>query len=174
MNTHWTERTAKDFLFRIAADFISQLEDKMESPPLSRNDLAKKLNLTKGRISQVFNNPGNITLEKIVEYSRALKMKVAIVAYEDGDPENTNGPINSEIFKICWQKSGKPREFWNLQEVGNGINYTQGLKLTIADRRLYRATGAAQGTSATAQVGTGHYLPMQRPISSQLTIASQG
>ncbi|OGW43558.1 MAG: hypothetical protein A2Y66_01115 [Nitrospirae bacterium RBG_13_41_22] len=173
MNTHWTARSTKDFLFRIAADFIAQLEDKMESPPLSRNDLAKKLGVTKGRVSQIFNNPGNITLEKIVEYSRALKMKVAIVAYEDNDPENKNGPVNSEIFKTCWEKSGRPREFWDFQEVGNGLNHNQALELAITDRGLYRTTGAAQGTSATAQVGPGHYLPIRGPIPSQLTIASQ-
>ncbi len=117
MNNHWTARSTEDFRFRIAADFIVQLENKMESVPLTQKELAKKLGLSKGRISQFLNKPGNLTLKKIVEYSRALDMKVAIVAYEDGDNLNKKGPINPEIFKLCWEKSGKPHEFWVFQEI---------------------------------------------------------
>ena len=117
MTPHWTERSNEDFLFRIAADFITQLEDKMESLPMSQDELAQRLNVTKGRVSQILNNPGNITLSKIVKYARTLGLKVSIVAYEDNDPNNENGPINSEVFSICWEKSGKPRDFWAFQEI---------------------------------------------------------
>lgn len=117
MKTHWTGRSNKDFLFRIAADFIAQLEDKMESLPISQDELAQRLGVTKGRVSQILNNPGNITLGKIVEYARTLEMKVSIVAYEDNDPNNERGPINSAVFSICWEKSGKPRDFWAFQEI---------------------------------------------------------
>ena len=117
MNSHWTTLSTEDFMFRIAADFISQLEDKMEVLQLTQDELAKKLGRSKGRISQVFNNPGNITLKKAVEYSNALNMKVAIVAYEDtDDPSGERGPVNSEIFKICWEKYGKPHDFWALEK----------------------------------------------------------
>ncbi|MDO9565163.1 MAG: helix-turn-helix transcriptional regulator [Candidatus Desulfaltia sp.] len=117
MTPHWTERSNEDFLFRIAADFITQLEDKMESLPMSQDELAQRLNVTKGRVSQILNNPGNITLSKIVKCARTLGLKVSIVAYEDNDPNNENGPINSEVFSICWEKSGKPRDFWAFQEI---------------------------------------------------------
>jgi len=117
MKTHWTERSNKDFLFRIAADFIVQLEDKMESLQISQDELAQRLGVSKGRVSQILNNPGNITLGKIVEYARTLKMKVSIVAYDDNDPKNERGPINSEVFSICWEKFGKPRDFWAFQEI---------------------------------------------------------
>lgn len=117
MNKHWTASSIEDFRFRITADFIAQLEDKMESIPLSPKELAEKLGITKGRVSQIFNNPGNISLKKIIEYSKALEMKVALVAYEDNDPENKKGPINSEIFRICWEKCDKPNDFWAFREV---------------------------------------------------------
>jgi|GEM_PF-6912231 len=139
MKTHWTERSLKDYIFRIAADFIVQLEDKMELLPLSRGALAKKMKKTKGWVSQVFNNPGNLKIHTIVEYSRALNMKVAIVAYEDNDPKNEKGPINSEIFKICWEKAGKPRDFWAFQEASEEIQRAQ---MTDKDQRRqlpYRA-----------------------------------
>jgi len=164
MKTHWTASSIKDYIFRIASDFIVQLDNKMEAPPLSQDALAKKIGVTKGAVSQMFNNPGNITLRRIVKYSKALNMKVAIVAYEDDDPDNKKGPINSEIFRICWEKSGKPREFWDLQGAGNEFN--QLLKLAIADRGRYMVSGSAQGTSMTAPVITGHYLPVRRPTPS--------
>lgn len=118
MKPHWTAHSTKDFVFRIALDFIAQLDKKMESeiPQLSRSALAKKLRVSKGRVSQLFNNPENIELETIVKYSKALNMKVALVAYEDDDPKNVKGPIDSEIFKICWEKADKPRDFWALEE----------------------------------------------------------
>lgn len=135
MNKHWTARNIEDFRFRITADFIAQLEDKMESIPLSPKELADKLGITKGRVSQIFNDPGNISLKKIIEYSKALNMKVALMAYEDNDPENTKGPINSEIFRICWEKCGKPRDFWALNETYNGttteVQRTRALKLDL-------------------------------------------
>jgi transcriptional regulator with XRE-family HTH domain len=116
MKVHWTERSIKDYLFRIAADFIGQLEDKMEMSGINQDKLAKILNVTKGWVSQVFNRPGNITIETMVKYARSLGMKVSIVAYEDDDPENKKGPINPEVFKICWERAGSPRDFWELQE----------------------------------------------------------
>jgi antitoxin component HigA of HigAB toxin-antitoxin module len=70
MKAHWTERSIKDYLFRIAADFIAQLEKKMEILNTSQDELAKKLGVTKGRVSQVLNHPGNITLSKIIEYTK--------------------------------------------------------------------------------------------------------
>lgn len=112
MKTHWTERSIKDYLFRIAADFTAQLEDKMESENISHDELAKKLKLSKRQVLKILNNPGNITIKNMVKFTRALGMKISIVAYDDGDSENERGPINSEIFKICWEKSGKPIDFW--------------------------------------------------------------
>jgi transcriptional regulator with XRE-family HTH domain len=110
---HWTSEDTDAFVYRIASDFVLQLEKKMDGS-LNQNDLARRLKVSKGRVSQVLNNPGNLTLKKIVQYSRALKMKVAVVAYDDGDSENRNGPINSEIFYECWQKSGRPNDFFSL------------------------------------------------------------
>lgn len=113
---HWTENSVKDFLYRIAADFVSQLEERMQTIPLTKAGLADKLQVTKGRVSQILNNPGNLTLEKVIQYARAVGMKVAIVAYDDNDPDNERGPINSDIFRICWERQNKPTEFWALLE----------------------------------------------------------
>ena len=114
---HWTERSIKDFLYRIGADFVTQLEDVMESRGLKQVDLARRLELSEGRVSQLMNNPGNLTLSMIIKCARALDMKVAIVAYDDNDNENIHGPINSDIFRICWERAGQPLDFWSLNNV---------------------------------------------------------
>lgn len=116
MNTHWTDRSTKDFVYRISSDFILQIEKKMEEERVNQSNLAETLGVTDGRVSQVLRNPGNLTLRKMVEYARSLGMKISVVAYEDNDPENDNGPINSEIFNACWTKAGKPTDFFALRE----------------------------------------------------------
>ena len=113
---NWTERSAENFLSRITFDFITQLEKKMESLPLTQLELAEKLKVSEGRVSQILNNPSNLTLKSIIKYARALGMKVAVVAYEDNDPDNERGLVNSEIFSICWEKQGAPADFFSLEE----------------------------------------------------------
>jgi transcriptional regulator with XRE-family HTH domain len=112
---HWTEKSTDDFLYRIAADFVRQIENAMESEGVNQAQLAERLKVTEGRVSQVLNNPGNLTLRKIVEYVRALGRKVAIVEYDDNDPQNRNGPVNSEIFAKCWYAAGMPSDFFALE-----------------------------------------------------------
>lgn len=112
---HWTATSTQDFLYRIASDFVEQLESRLESKNFSQDYLAQKLKLSKGRISQILNNPGNFTLNMIIRSARALGLKVAIVAYDDDDSDNERGPIDSEIFRMCWENSGKPSDFWELR-----------------------------------------------------------
>jgi transcriptional regulator with XRE-family HTH domain len=111
---HWTEESVAAFAYRIASDFVEQLERKRESLNWSKRRLARELKLSPGRISQVINDPGNLTLELMVKVARALQMKVSILAYEDGDKENFRGPINADVFRSCWEKRGKPNGKWEL------------------------------------------------------------
>lgn len=112
---HWTEENIAAFLYKIAADFVAQLEEKMASVPLSQAEVAARLKVTEGRVSQILNNPGNLTLKMIIKSARALGMKIALVAYDDNDPNNERGPINSDIFRLCWTNAGSPRTFRHLQ-----------------------------------------------------------
>jgi transcriptional regulator with XRE-family HTH domain len=115
MNNHWTGRSTEDFVYRISSDFALQIEKKMDEGPVTQSSLAERLGVTPGRVSQVLRNPGNLTLRKMVEYAASLGMKVSVIAYEDGDTQNQNGPINSEIFNACWIKAGKPNDFFALK-----------------------------------------------------------
>lgn len=142
--THWTERSTKDYLFRIVSDFIAQLEDKMGD--MYQNQLAAKLGVTSGRVSQILNHPGNLTLSKVVEYSRALNMKVSIVAYDDGDPENKRGPINSDVFRICWEKIGKPLDFWAFEDINTTTKAASNTQF-IADSTYHPVFGKTDPSS---------------------------
>lgn len=113
---HWTESGVDDYLYRIASDFARQIAQTMETTGTNQAKLAKELGVSEGRVSQVLNNPGNLTLRKMIEYARALRRKVSIVAYNDNDPDNQNGPINAEVFALCWDRAGKPSDFFELRE----------------------------------------------------------
>lgn len=128
--THWTNASTTDFVYSIAADFVLQLEKKMEGG-ISQAEIAKCIGVSEGRVSQVLNNPGNLTLRNTVIYARALGMKVALVAYDDGDPSNEKGPINSAIFEGCWKMAGMPRDFFDLAECGGVIYQLKGAALPV-------------------------------------------
>lgn len=112
---HWTEESPKKFAYRIASDFIEQLREKIKGKGAQKR-LAKKLNVSPGRISQVLNNPKNLTLETMVEWARALGLKISVIAYDDDDKKNERGPINAEIFRLCWEHAKKPADMWEFQE----------------------------------------------------------
>jgi len=115
LNRHWTANTTQDFVFRISSDFVVQLEKKMDAEQISKKEFGTRLGLTESRVSQIFNTPSNLKLRSTVEYARALGLKVAIVAYDDKDPDNNKGPINSEIFAKCWERAGAPQDFYDLK-----------------------------------------------------------
>ena len=94
-NGHWTNRGIGEFQFRIAADFCSQINatDAKASPD--------DLNL--------------INLYDMIRAARARGKKVAVVLYDDGDKDNMNGPIHSDMFRICWELAGKPVDFFAIE-----------------------------------------------------------
>jgi len=152
---HWTERSLEDFLYRIAADFVAQLETKIQAESLNKADLAQMLGISKGRVSQILNNPGNLSLKTIIKFARALGMKIAIVAYDDKDYKNRRGPINSEIFRICWENSGKPTDFWSLKEA-NCTAITTDKSSEQPELQIMRTSLVYTGQTSEAM--TGDYL----------------
>lgn len=111
---HWTSSSVGDFHFAIALDFIDQIETRMETSEINQAEIARRLGVTEGRVSQIMNNPGNLTIGMMVKCARAAGLKVSVIAYDDNDPDNINGPIHSEIFRNTWELCGKPRDVWSL------------------------------------------------------------
>jgi transcriptional regulator with XRE-family HTH domain len=121
---HWTAASDDAFLHRITFDFLTQVEKKMESTPISQAELAERLGVTESAVSRVLNSPQNLTLRTIVRYARAIGIKVSLVAYDDDDSEDFYGPVNSEIFSMCWQKAGRPHDYWELANNFQAISTT--------------------------------------------------
>jgi transcriptional regulator with XRE-family HTH domain len=112
---HWTAENDEAFAHAVSADFVAQIEKTMESAGISQATLAQKLEVSEGAVSKILNNPQNLKLRTMITYAKALDLKISVVAYNDADPNNERGPINSEVFSACWENSGKPRDFWDLQ-----------------------------------------------------------
>ena len=114
LNLHWTSKSISAFVHRLSFDFITQIQQRLQNAHVTRKEFATRLKVTPGRVSQVFNDPGNITVERAVEYAQGAGMKVSLVAYDDSDPQNEKGPINSEVFRRCWQLHGCPHDLLDM------------------------------------------------------------
>lgn len=115
LNGNWGNRNDDDFRYQIAFDFVAQIERIMKAERISRSALATRLGVSKGRVSQFLNKPGNLKLESAVQYVRALNRKVAIVTYDDSDPTNANGPIPPDVFVTCWKRAGNPADMFSAE-----------------------------------------------------------
>jgi transcriptional regulator with XRE-family HTH domain len=109
---HWGSRTAQDVIYQIGFDFVAQLEEIMASEQMGRAELAEKLGVSKGRVSQILNDPGNLTLKNVVKYSEVLGRKVTIVTYDDEATPHKNGPVSPQVFVACWEKAGRPKDLF--------------------------------------------------------------
>jgi transcriptional regulator with XRE-family HTH domain len=117
---------------------------------MTQGALARKLGVSEGAVSHILNNPQNLTLKTVVAYARALGIKVSIVAYDDGDPHNERGPIDSEIFSACWENAGSPRNFWDLKEAKTAT--TDSVLLTQYQGAWSPGAGAISATCNYTQV----------------------
>jgi len=119
---HWTQESAKDFAYNLSLDFFTQLQDRFEESEMLRKEFAEQLDLSPGRVSQIFNDPPpNPKIDSLVRYALALGIKVSIVAYDDADPRNDKGPVFSGVIAKCWEQLGKPRDLSAFARVDSGL-----------------------------------------------------
>ena len=107
---HWTETSPEDFRYRVLSDFGVQVEKRLHETQRSQADLARLWGRTEGRVSQVLNDPSNLTVKSMVEIVRAIGLKLSVLAYSDDDSENLRGPIPPDVFLACWTSLGKPTD----------------------------------------------------------------
>jgi transcriptional regulator with XRE-family HTH domain len=140
---HWTQESTKDFAFHLSLDFFTQLQDRFDDSEMLRKEFAEQLDISPGRVSQFFNNPPtNPKIDSLVRYAQALGLKVSIVAYDDGDPDNDKGPIFSGVIAKCWEHMGKPRDLSAFvrpaafeQQLVNGLESTWFNGLEVAKKK---------------------------------------
>jgi transcriptional regulator with XRE-family HTH domain len=101
---NWTESDIGNFLYYVGADFVDQLQASFDTLGITQRSFAQKLNVSEGRISQVFNDPGNLTLDTMIKWGRAAGLKTGVILYNDGDVKNVRGPLSGSIFIECWKR----------------------------------------------------------------------
>ncbi len=128
---HWTSRQ-EEFQFAVAFDFVADMVAAMEEKGTSQKELASRMGVSESRVSQLLNDPGNLTLATMVGMARALDHKISIVAYDDGDHQNLRGPVIPGLIRECWEVMGKPADQWQLDEArrqhGHKLLRIQGLR----------------------------------------------
>jgi hypothetical protein len=120
---HWTEDNPLRMVRAISSDFVAQLETVMEYSGCSHMELAKRLGVTMGRVSQMMNSPGNFTIKNGVLYGAAVRMNVAVVAYPT---ESTTAPISGDVFRTCWEIAGCPKNMFDIKESTIGFATSTG------------------------------------------------
>ncbi len=90
------------WLTKIQNDLFRELSKYMRMNNLNQNDMAKKLNVSRGYINQVLNGNFNFTLKKLIELSLAMN-KIPSVKFEKINPNNSvmtghSGNGNTKIF----------------------------------------------------------------------------
>ncbi|MDP8256059.1 MAG: helix-turn-helix transcriptional regulator [Candidatus Alcyoniella australis] len=113
---HWTNDSEEAFRFAVTFDFIGQIQRQLKRKKMSQKQLAETLGVSPGRVSQIFNDPDNLEISSLIRLARALSLKVSLVAYDDGDSSNAQGPILADIFLSCWEFMGKPKNLWEIKE----------------------------------------------------------
>lgn len=113
---HWTADDARRFKLAVVFDFIGQIQRHLDEQGLSRAQLAKRLGVSESRVSQIFSDPGNLTVGSMVELGRALELKLSILAYDDGDAENRRGPLHADVFHACWEALNRPATMWDIED----------------------------------------------------------
>ncbi|HEY6943938.1 MAG TPA: XRE family transcriptional regulator [Candidatus Acidoferrum sp.] len=144
---HYTSANDETMFDRITFDFVAQLSNRLETAKMEQRELARKLKVSESAVSQVLNlNRTNLNLRTMVRYARALGMKVAVVAYDDHDPQNEYGPVGSEIFSLAWEKIGRPRDVWSVNEATSSTNQCL---YTLHDWRYGWMNSTFSGLSST-------------------------
>lgn len=131
---HWTEKDPKAYQLSMGLDFVDQLNLPLDDNGWSQAEFASKVGVSKSRMSQIFNNPDNLTLKTMVKCARAANMRLSIVVYEKSDELHYQGPINGDIFRQCWERLGKPQDQFELQEIFTKKRHTAtsvGSKLSV-------------------------------------------
>jgi transcriptional regulator with XRE-family HTH domain len=75
-------RSTEYWMEGIQNELYRQVEDYMEQEGLNRTQLAEKLGVTKGYVSQILNGNFNFTLKKLIEISLAIG-KVPVLEFKE-------------------------------------------------------------------------------------------
>lgn len=113
---HWTTGNESAFQYALAFSYVTQIQDALDEEKISRKEFADVVGVSESRMSQLMNSPGNLTLATMVRLALNIGRKVSVVLYDDGDSSNALGPVDAELFTVCWSREGRPRDFASVGE----------------------------------------------------------
>lgn len=99
MNREELLRSPEYWLAHIQSNLYAMMEDYRKTNNLKKKDIAEKLGVTKGYISQVLNGDFDHKISKLVNLSLALN-KVPIINYQDLD-EYVEKDKHREYFSVA-------------------------------------------------------------------------
>lgn len=123
MEKHGTEGT-ESFRHFILEDLFDRITDSLVKYEISMKEVDQRLGWEPGQTESAIRGMSDISVEDLIQMTRKYGLKPALFAYDDGDPDNTLGPIFAEVFLTCWKMVGKPRDFFELKEAADrlGVN----------------------------------------------------
>lgn len=92
------------WITKIQLDLFNQLESYMTDNNISRTQLAEKLGVTKGYVSQILNGDFDHKISKLVDLALAIG-QVPVITYEkptavvDNQPKLTTTKSSKNVFK---------------------------------------------------------------------------
>ena len=162
--SHWTNRSLEDLVHSVAVDFMAQIEMSMEQSGMERKELALKAGVSPGRVSQVLNNPSGLNLRSMVKYAAAMNKKVAVVTYDDNDPQNAFGPISGGVFGDAWRNAGCPRDLFEIHGAATTASWPTGLMTG----QSYPTDMTMSKMIAFEETGRGNVPPVQHQLVQKL------
>lgn len=169
-HNHWTAGDPRRVAQWVAFDFIAQLETRIEQiPGFTHKDLAKRLHVSIGRVSQIMNSPGNFTIRNGCSYAGAVDMNAALVLYP---ADCRSAPISGDIFRACWEIAGRPTNMFEVQENTVGFATSNGGMACIG--HVWETPSIKGGTIVTGGSWTAHNDARQLigPVSFQGAVSS--
>ena len=72
-------------LARLTLDITEKIHEIMAKKNISRNDLAKKMGVSRASVSQLLNQGSNITIKRLLKIAEALDCNVDVQIVEKGE-----------------------------------------------------------------------------------------
>lgn len=113
------------WIFKIQNDLFGFMESYMKENKLNRTELASKLNVTKGYVSQIFNGEFDHKISKLVDLSLSCG-KVPVITFLDLDKY-----INDDKEgKTHYLDKSKPIQYVTNVHIDNNVESTQRIQIT--------------------------------------------
>jgi len=147
-----TSSDVMQHLSSITFNAITQIQAIFETSGLKQAELAEKLGITEGRVSQILNADTGMTLKQMVRLVRTMGLKACVLFYNDGDARDKYGPLHPSIFESCWKECGEPK---SMQHVSVGVLTDKPLPANVI---RFERTATTKDTNDARTIPLGIYI----------------